>query len=209
MIVFLVRHGEVAPVRPGAYYGGTEVPLSERGLEEARQAARFLADCPLDGVCSSPLGRARRGAEEILRLQPGRPLRLVPDFREIDRGAWTGWTPEELERLRPGEQAAEAADPAGWKGHGGESRAELRQRVLRAFDALVADARERGWRRWALVSHLWPTRAVLARALGREIEEWEEIPVPTGSISALEPEAGRVLWTGRRPGIPAPPARPL
>jgi broad specificity phosphatase PhoE len=38
----------------------------------------------------------------------------------------------------------------------------------------------------ALVSHMFPTRAILADALGWSLEQWDDIEIPTASISLLE-----------------------
>ena len=52
MRLWLVRHGQVQ-VRAREFYGGTEVPLSEDGMEQARQAAAALAKVDFKAVISS------------------------------------------------------------------------------------------------------------------------------------------------------------
>lgn len=184
MRLILVRHGAVAPPRPQIFYGGTEVPLSEAGRAEAAAAAAALQDWTLDAVVSSPLSRARYGAE---RIAEGRGLTGAPDlaesFREIDRGRWVGLTKEEILERWPGDLEAHARDPHGWRGHAGESFGDLRQRVLQGRAEL-----EQRWpdRTVAVVAHLYPIRALAAEASGLGLESWESLKIPTGSISLLE-----------------------
>jgi len=190
MRLILVRHGAVAPPRPQVFYGGTEVPLSEAGRAEAAAAAAALQDWPLDAVVSSPLSRARYGAE---RIAENRGLAGAPDlaeaFREIDRGRWLGLTKDEIRERWPGDLEAHARDPRGWRGHAGESLEDLRLRVLQGRSEL--EARWPG-RAVAVVAHLYPIRALAAEASGLGLEAWEEMKIPTGSITLLE--RGRSGW---------------
>ena len=53
-----------------------------------------------------------------------------------------------------------------------------------------------------VVAHLFPIRAILADALGKPLEEWSDIAVPTGSISLVEygsDGGAEVLKIGLRP----------
>ena len=187
MRLILVRHGAVEIPRPKTFYGGSEVPLSELGQEEARRAAAALRPLQLDHVVSSPLSRARFGAE---RIAEGRGLEGAPELfeglREIDRGRWLGLTAEEIGLRWPGDLDAHAADLETWRGHQGESLADLRERVASARDQIV--------RQWhggtvALVAHLYPIRALVAEALHRPLQDWEALKAPTGSITVLSSTA--------------------
>jgi len=197
--LFLIRHGEVIPPAPGAFYGGTEVDLSDRGRREARAAARLIADEPVTAVYSSPLSRARYGAEQVLAGRRAVPLEIVPELREIDRGRWTGHTPEQVETRWPGDLDRHRLDLETWRGHGGESLGDLRDRCLKVQDRL---AQRHEGETVVVVSHLFPTRAMLAAAAGLPLERWSSLRLPTGSVSRIDAVEGtaQVLWTGRRGG---------
>mmetsp|Transcript_5858 Transcript_5858/g.11090 ORF Transcript_5858/g.11090 Transcript_5858/m.11090 type:complete len:200 (+) Transcript_5858:73-672(+) len=103
--LFLVRHGEV--INPGGdrpvYYGAMDVSLSPLGEQEARAAAEYLKRYDLQHIAASPLGRAKFGANEILKLQSGddgveanRDLVIYDGFKELDRGDWCGMTLDEI-----------------------------------------------------------------------------------------------------------------
>ncbi|MDP7062841.1 MAG: histidine phosphatase family protein [Planctomycetota bacterium] len=200
MRLFLIRHGEVEPTRQGSFYGGSEVPLSALGEQEARRAALFIADQELDYVISSPLSRACFGAEQLLK---GRSTAIpwVRDnsFLEINRGDWVGLTPEEVEIKAPGQLAAHQQDPANWRGHHGESLGDLRIRVISGLERIRALGDELSV---ALVSHLFPTRAILAEVLGLPLTQWNQIEIPTASISLVEFAAdgmSKVIYQGHKP----------
>lgn len=191
----------MAPARPGVFYGGTDVPLSPAGREEAAAAARLLAGEPLDRIVASPLSRARFGAERILEGRNGLAIQIEEELREVDRGRWVGLTPEEIEREFPGQLAAHEGDLANWREHEGESMGDLRARVLAVRDRLMDELHGRSV---GLVAHLWPVRAILADADGASLEEWKRFKVPTGSVSCAEfvrrgdRVEGRVHFVGRK-----------
>lgn len=198
MRLFLIRHGAVIPPQPGAFYGDADVPLSQQGQAEARQAAQSLAALALDHIVASPLPRARFGAEQ---LAAGRGLAIAfdDDLREIQRGRWYGLTRAEVEARFPGDLAAHETDYESWQGHGGEARGVFRDRVLRALDRLLTDWQGRSV---AVVSHSFTTRAILAAASGLPLASWETLPVPTASISLVDyapPAAPTVRLVGYKP----------
>jgi broad specificity phosphatase PhoE len=199
MELYLVRHGEVVPPAPGAFYGGAEVPLSATGREQAEAAAALLGGVRLDAIYSSPLSRARFGAERVAERQ-GLEVRERVELREIDRGRWTGHTKEQIEARWPGQLAAHDADLEGWRGNGGETFGDLRDRVVPAVEEVIG-AHPGG--AVAVVCHLFPIRAVLAQVLGVPLEGWTQLRLPTGSVSLVEVggaglEQAVVRWHGRR-----------
>jgi len=202
MRLFLIRHGQVEPARIGSFYGGTEVPLSAVGEQEARCAARYIADQELDYLVSSPLSRACFGAEQVLRgRQMDLPWRQDPDFREIDRGDWVGLTPEELEQRSPGQFKAHHEDPENWREHGGESLGDLRNRVLSGLIRIRNLGPDKSV---ALVSHMFPTRAILADVLGLDLFAWKSIDIPTASVSLIEfaaDDSAKVIYQGHKPSV--------
>ncbi len=203
MHLYLVRHGAVSPSRPGVYYGGTEVPLSAQGEAEARAAASWLSSRNVDQVVCSPLGRAQFGAERVAEACGAPKPRIVDGFREIDRGRWLDFLPEEIRAKWPDDLDAHAADPESWNAHGGESLGTLRDRVLQSRDDVLATAPGEAL---VIVSHMWPTKAMVADALGLGLQRWSELRIPTGSISHLE-HRGSDGWVVHGIGLSGAPER--
>jgi broad specificity phosphatase PhoE len=157
-----IRHGEVASSWRPRIYGRLDVPLSERGRDQARAVAGRLEDLRLDAVVSSGLARAEYGAA---RLRDGRDLtrRDLPALREIDRGRWAGLTFDELERIAPGSYGAWLGSRGALAPPGGESLDDLLARVLPAARALAED---HAGGELAVVAHSWVIRVLAAHALG-------------------------------------------
>ncbi len=97
--VWLARHGEVH--NPGnVLYGRLpRVGLTEEGRRQAQALADFLESRPLVGIYSSPMLRARKTAEVILRGHPelGR-VRQDIDLIEVRTG-WEGEPLADLEQI--------------------------------------------------------------------------------------------------------------
>lgn len=159
MLIDLIRHGATEP--PGLLLGRTDHPLSEDGWA---QFARQTDDRDWPRIVSSPLRRASTGAE---RLAENRdlPLRIDPDWAELDFGEWDG-RPLEALRTDPASAAqldtfygSEDATPP----PGGEGWTVLRGRVARALARLLAEQEKADDRTSALVvTHGGPIRTALA-----------------------------------------------
>jgi len=121
------------------------------------QLAARLAGEGIDAIVASDLTRARQTAATLADVL-GLPVGADERLRELDVGAWTGRTRDEiaardgeaLERFESGAAAARAG--------GGETREELRARSLSALRDCAA--RHAG-RRVAVVAHLGVVRALL------------------------------------------------
>src|SRR5581483_2591047 len=90
----LVRHGEAQGNRELRYLGASDVPLTERGEQQARQLAQATAQFPLEAIYTSPLARARSTASAIA-ASTGLEPSVWEDLREQNYGAWEGLTSEE------------------------------------------------------------------------------------------------------------------
>jgi alpha-ribazole phosphatase len=157
----------------GRCYGRTDLAPGP-DLPAAAQAIARAAG-PLDRIVSSPLLRCRRLAG-LLAARLRIPLRLDPDWREMDFGAWEGLPWDAVPR---GELDAWAADLLHARPHRGESVAMLLARTRRA----LRRARAAGGRTLA-VTHAGPIRAALFAATG-SAAAWQR-PVAFGEIVRID-----------------------
>src|SRR5918911_3955609 len=81
--ILLARHGETVFNVEGRWQGQSDSPLTERGLAQARELARALADEPIAAVYSSDLGRAFTTAAQVARPHG---LTGIPEERLRERG---------------------------------------------------------------------------------------------------------------------------
>ena len=68
MVLYIVRHGETDWNVEHRYLGSTDLPLNERGLEQAAVLADRFQDISLAAVYASDLTRSYQTAEIIGRL---------------------------------------------------------------------------------------------------------------------------------------------
>ena len=135
--LLLIRHGQSVWNAARRWQGHSDVPLSELGHQQAREAAEALAGETLAALYSSDLKRAWVTAQIV-----GEPHDLVPipdvRLRELDVGEWGGLTRCEIEARWPEALAAfDRAEPHA-RPSGGETRAELERRIHGALDDLAA-----------------------------------------------------------------------
>lgn len=101
MILYVVRHGETQYNVEKRYAGSTDVPLNERGIEQAKELAEKLAEESFDVIVTSPLQRARTTAEQIREYHKETPFVVVEEFREICVGVYEGMTGTEAQKNYP------------------------------------------------------------------------------------------------------------
>jgi len=81
--IYFVRHGNVHNPAQILYGRLPRFRLSERGLEEARSAGRFLNGTSIAALYCSPLLRARQTVREIHAFHPSLKLRRSPNLIEV------------------------------------------------------------------------------------------------------------------------------
>lgn len=160
----LVRHGETAWNHDRRLQGQTDVELSERGREQARRLAARLAPERFVAAYASDLKRAWETAT-IALVAHDVPLVAEPALREVHLGDWQGRTIAELRESAPGELARVWGDPVDQAPRGGESRGQLRERVVAGILA-IADRHPDG--QVLVVGHGGALRAFAAWVVGAD-----------------------------------------
>lgn len=97
----IIRHGQSTADVENRFEGHADFPLTELGMEQARQAAEWIAvNCPPQVILSSPLQRAKSTAEEIGR-RVGIPVEYNPGLQERNNGILAGRPKTEAKVLLP------------------------------------------------------------------------------------------------------------
>jgi broad specificity phosphatase PhoE len=182
MRLILVRHGETPWNVTLQYQGQANVPLNERGREQARLTAERLGRLPVAAIYTSDTARALETAD-VIADRFGVEPRPMPELREIDVGQWEGLTPEELYRKFPDHMAEYERDPARTVRLGGESYAQLQVRALAALRQ-IHDAHQSGDIAVA-VSHGGTIRALLCHVIGLELANFGKMWLDNGSLTEL------------------------
>lgn len=181
-MILLARHGETDyNAAPRRVQGRLDVPLNDRGREQARELAAAAAKHPIEALWASDQGRAVETAEIVAaELGIGGP-QIDERLAEADWGDWQGRLVEEIAR-----EATELwerwrdSEPE-WRFPGGESLEEHMARTWAALDDIAAEGRTA-----LVVCHGGTIRCALARhepggiaAIGpRQIPNGALIPLP-------------------------------
>ena len=187
--VYLLRHGHVDSGDPRHYIGRTDLPLSTKGLSQARDLAALLARIGAARIVTSDLDRALQTAR-IIAAACGLEVETDPRLREIDLGDWDGEAMEAVRRRAPEAYRLRGEDLAGFRPPGGESFDDLARRVVPAFEE--AAARTSGV--LIVVAHAGVNRVILADLLGMPRRALLRIGQDYGAVNVIEyPSKGPVV----------------
>jgi probable phosphoglycerate mutase len=183
--LWLVRHGETPASRGRTLAGWVDVPLTERGEQQARALRPLLRGERFAGVWSSDL---RRAVSTSL-LAWGDAV-ADPRLREMNFGSLEGLPWETLEA----DLQAAIARFEGFAAPEGESFDALRARVHSFLDGLPPGR------------HLLFTHGGVLRLLSRELGE--DRFLPTGSLLVVDWDDRRLLRSHEGEGSVAPALQP-
>ncbi|RKO66471.1 alpha-ribazole phosphatase [Desulfofundulus salinus] len=180
--IYLVRHGETIWNAEFRFQGHSDIALSPRGLEQARALARRLRGENFSAFYSSDLQRALNTAR-ILAEPHGLPVMALRALREINFGAWEGLTVEEIKARYARELQQWWHDPLYTRIPGGETLAEVVERVTRAVREIV-ERHPTG--QVVVVCHGGCIRTLVGTVLGMDLNQYWRLGVNNACLSILE-----------------------
>lgn len=182
MRLLLVRHA--AHDLAGRAFAGRlpGLGINEAGQAQAQALVPVLQREQVHALASSPQPRAGQTAAP-LAAQLGLAVELAPEFDEIDFGAWTGRSFDELR----------AEDVERWDAWvhrrssavvpGGEVFADVQRRALAGVERL---RRKHPDRTVAVFSHGDVIKAALAGVLGLSLDHLERFEIGCASLSEVQ-----------------------
>ena len=186
--LLLIRHGESDGNAQRKFSGFQDVDLTEKGIWQAKRLAYRLKDVLVDIVYCSDLKRARHTAEIIFKAR-GIDIISNPKFREINFGAWEGYTFEEIkEKFGYGDEfnhlmeniKPEAAIPQG------ESLVNLNDRVIAELNNVLKKYEKTDKDKTiALVCHGGTIRVILSNALNIGLKNMWNIEQYSTALSII------------------------
>jgi len=169
--LWLVRHGETEWSISGQHTGRTDIPLTHKGEQNAREIGRFLKNQSFDVVLTSPLLRAR----ETCRLAGfGEAAKEDPNLQEWDYGEYEGRTTNDIRKVRP--------DWSLWKDGvpDGESIEQVAARAQAVIDAVITSPGN-----VLLFAHGHILRILCCCWLGLPPQDGRLFALATGAVSTL------------------------
>ncbi|HET9222901.1 MAG TPA: histidine phosphatase family protein [Roseiflexaceae bacterium] len=187
--IWLVRHGQTELNRARRYQGAIDSPLTSYGLRQAAALARRLRRIPFSVALVSPALRAQVTAETIL-AERDVPIIEEPGWREASHGRWEGLTYREVRERFPAEASARFADALHGKPEGGESLAEVAERVVEGWRALLGQF---PGGRVLVVTHATPVQLVLCLLSDMAVTQHWRWRIDLGSLTAIDVYGGGAI----------------
>ena len=182
MKIFLCRHGETAWSLSGQHTGHTDLPLTEKGILQARDLASKLPKISWTAVYTSPLQRAKASCENAGFSQQ---MIVEPKAVEWDYGDYEGLTSIEIAKKNPHWNLFKDGAPHG------ETVDSISKRADHLIEQCLA---QKG--NLLLFSHGHFIRVFAMRWIGLEIVCGKLFSLSVASISVLGFEKGqRVIQT--------------
>lgn len=167
----LVRHGQTEWHAENRYAGITDIPLTPRGVEQARQLAGWARAARLAAVWTSDLTRAQLTASPCAEAIGSRP-QVDERLRELDFGQAEGLTTTEMRGRFPDALTAFHTDPVTDHLPGGENPADAAHR----FTSCLYDiAEQHPGDRVLVVAHTTAIRLALCRLLGLPLRDYRRL----------------------------------
>lgn len=190
MELVCVRHGQTAWNAKRRFQGHTNIPLDDEGRAQASALGALLRAERIDAAVSSDLLRAVETARLVLGDRPVE-LRLDPDWREMQFGDWEGLTWDEIVAAHPELDPASRTAPKTYTPSGGESFAQLCERIARAVERFTGELDDDGV--GLVATHAGPLHALLAVLLGDDATQALSVRFVPASVTRLRRHNG--IWS--------------
>ena len=177
-MIYLMRHAE-ADTNGKRFVGQWDVPLTPRGRAQARRWAQRLSTVAFTAVFSSDLSRA---ADTAAILGGDRAVKTVASLREIQLGRWEGRLMSDVQHRDPQAWEERGRRIDGFRPPGGESFADLQDRVVPAFEHLIETVSDPV----LIVSHAGVNRALLCHLLGMPLTNLFRLGQDVGALNLID-----------------------
>jgi broad specificity phosphatase PhoE len=189
--ILLIRPGETEWNRIRRFQGRSDIPLNQKGEDQARSLAFALKDEPIVAIHSSPLVRATETARRIKAFHPSIPIFMEEGLVEMDLGDFDGMEAQrwfvEYEDFRRVWQKS----PATVKMPGGESLKEVQIRAIHTLERIAQLYPPEST--LLISSHNFVNLTILCRALEVELDRFRDLKQETAALNVLYKQGNR-LW---------------
>lgn len=181
-----VRHGQTDWNRENRFRGLVDLPLNEKGIEQAQRAATRLQNSAIAAVYASPLARTMKTAE-IIAVPHGLVAQSRAELLDFNYGEWQGKLASQVDSEQ---YALWRTEPERARIPGGDTLASVRSRVMSLVDALSA---EYGEATVVLVSHDLIGKILLCGLIGVDNNGIQRFFQETACIHRFDADQGKYL----------------
>ncbi len=178
--VIFLRHGQAKNNIERILTGRTpNIPLTEKGIEQAEKTAKFLEQMNISAIYSSPIERAKHTAEIVAKHNS---LDVTIDDRliELDMGKFTGVPYDDIFTSHGNVFMKFYNGELEIAHNGVETFSEVKKRVLSIVDHVVEKHPDQNV---VLVTHMDPIKAMLATVVDLSPTNLFELIIANASLN--------------------------
>ena len=178
-IIFL-RHGQALNNTERILAGRTPgVPLTEKGIDQAEKAAKFLEDMNISAIYSSPIERAKDTAN-IVGKHNSIDVKIDDRLIELDMGKFTGVPYDQIFSSHGNVFMKFYKGELEIAHNGVETFADVKKRVLGMVDHVIENHPDENV---VLVTHMDPIKAMLSTVVSLSPENLFELIIANASLN--------------------------
>ena len=178
-IIFL-RHGQAKNNLERILTGRTPgVPLTEKGIDQAEKAAKFLEHMNISAIYSSPIERARHTAE-IVGKHNSLDVTIDDRLIELDMGKFTGVPYDEIFNSHGNVFMKFYNGELEIAHNGVETFSEVKKRILGIVDHVIENHPDQNV---VLVTHMDPIKAMLSTVVDLTPTNLFELIIANASLN--------------------------
>lgn len=182
--LILIRHGESKWNAKGLWTGWKDIPLSDKGKEEARKIGEAIRDLPFDVCFTSELTRAQQTLSIILETLGRSSIQIIRDkaINERNYGDYTGKNKWDIQKELGEEVFLKIRRSWDYPIPNGESLKQVSERAYPYFQEVILPYLLEG-KSVLLVAH-----GNSIRSLMKQLEH-----IPDDKIAEVEIETGEAI----------------
>ena len=189
--ILLIRHGETDWNRIRRFQGRSDLPLNQKGKDQAHALALALKDESLTAIYSSPLIRTLETARLIKVFHPSIPLFEEEGLVEMNLGEFEGMEAQRWAAEYPDFRRTWQETPASVTMPGGESLQEVQTRAIGTLERITKLYPTEST--LLLCSHNFVNLTMLCYALRVPLDRFREVRQETAALNVLYMQGER-LW---------------
>ncbi len=181
--IILVRHGETNWNKEGRFQGQIDIPLNEKGKEQASKASEYLEDIKFTKAFSSSMKRPYETAKIILKKNDIQ-IEKIDKLVEISHGLWEGKLEEEIKKTWPEMLKNWHEEPESVTMPEGESIKQVSDRAISAWNLICNSQQEKDTS--LLVAHDAVNKTLICHILGLSYSDIWMIKQGNGGITVID-----------------------
>ncbi len=182
MLLYLIRHGETDWNIEQRCQGFSDIPLNEKGRQQAEAIARNLSGTEIGAIYSSTLSRAH-GTALIIAKYHDAPVQTTHALRELNQGDFEGLALKELFGNHADFLAEWLRNPADLRVPGGESLREVQARAWAKCEEIINKHSDGNI---VIVGHNLCNLTILCKIMKMDLSDFRRIHLDVASINIIE-----------------------